>query len=218
MTATRRTLITGAAALAAYAALPRAGFTGEARSPVVATTNGKVRGYVDDGVSVFKGVRYGADTGGARRFMPPVRPEPWTEVKDALAYGPASMQTGKGEEGETLSEDCLFLNVWSPAKASRKTGLADGGKRPVMVYIHGGAYNGGSGGSPWYEGTKLAKRGDVVVVTVNHRLNAFGYLYLARLSTTRRWPTAAMSVSSISCWPCSGCATISPGSGAIPNG
>jgi para-nitrobenzyl esterase len=181
MTATRRTLITGAAALAAYAALPRAGFTGEARSPVVATTNGKVRGYVDDGVSVFKGVRYGADTGGARRFMPPVRPEPWTEVKDALAYGPASMQTGKGEEGETLSEDCLFLNVWSPAKASRKTGLADGGKRPVMVYIHGGAYNGGSGGSPWYEGTKLAKRGDVVVVTVNHRLNAFGYLYLARL-------------------------------------
>jgi para-nitrobenzyl esterase len=181
MPATRRTLITGAAALAAFAALPRAGFTAEARSPVVATTNGKVRGYVQDGVSVFKGLRYGADTGGARRFMPPVRPEPWTDVKDALAYGPASMQTGKGEEGETLSEDCLFLNVWTPAKASRKTSLADGGKRPVMFYIHGGAYNGGSGASPWYEGTKLAKRGDVVVVTVNHRLNAFGYLYLARL-------------------------------------
>jgi len=178
--ATRRTLITGAAALTAYAALPSAGFTAEARSPVVKTTNGKVRGYVDGEVSVFKGLRYGADTGGARRFMPPVRPEPWTEVKDALAYGPASMQTGKGEEGETLSEDCLFLNVWTPAKAA-KAGLADGAKRPVMVYIHGGAYNGGSGASPWYEGTKLAKRGDVVVVTVNHRLNAFGYLYLARL-------------------------------------
>jgi para-nitrobenzyl esterase len=181
MTATRRTLITGAAATAAYAALPRTGFAGEARSPVVATTNGKVRGYVQDGVSVFKGLRYGADTGGARRFMPPVRPQPWTEVKDALAYGPASMQTGKGEEGETLSEDCLFLNVWTPAKASRKTGLTDGGKRPVMFYIHGGAYNGGSGASPWYEGARLARRGDVVVVTVNHRLNAFGYLYLARL-------------------------------------
>jgi len=177
----RRTLITGAAALAAYAALPTTGFTAEKRSPIVQTTNGKVRGYVDGEVSVFKGLRYGADTGGARRFQAPVKPEPWTGVKDALAYGAASMQTGKGEEGETLSEDCLFLNVWTPAKAGKRTGLADGGKRPVMFYIHGGAYNGGSGASPWYEGTKLAKRGDVVVVTVNHRLNAFGYLYLARL-------------------------------------
>ena len=181
----RRTLITGVAALAAYAALPASGFTAEKRSPVVATTNGKVRGYRDGEVSIFKGLRYGADTGGARRFSPPVAPEPWTDVKDALAYGPASMQPGKGEDGETLSEDCLFLNVWTPAvlgkKGPGKSGLADGGKRPVMVYIHGGAYNGGSGASPWYEGTKLAKRGDVVVVTVNHRLNAFGYLYLARL-------------------------------------
>lgn len=181
VTTHRRTLITGAAALAAYAALPGAGFTAEKRSPIVKTTNGKVRGYVDGEVSVFKGLRYGADTGGARRFQAPVKPEPWTDVKDALAYGAASMQTGKGEEGETLSEDCLFLNVWTPAKASKKDGLADGAKRPVMFYIHGGAYNGGSGGSPWYEGTRLAKRGDVVVVTVNHRLNAFGYLYLARL-------------------------------------
>ena len=181
----RRTLITGAAALAAYAAMPASGFTAEARSPVVATTNGKVRGYRDGEVSVFKGLRYGADMGGARRFSPPVAPEPWTDVKDALAYGPASMQPGKGEDGETLSEDCLFLNVWTPAvlekKGPGKSGLADGGSRPVMVYINGGAYNGGSGASPWYEGTKLAKRGDVVVVTVNHRLNAFGYLYLARL-------------------------------------
>lgn len=177
----RRNLIVGASALAAYAALPSTGFTAEARSPVVKTTNGKVRGYVQDGVSIFKGLRYGADTGGARRFMPPVKPEPWTDVKDALAYGAASMQSGRGEEGETLSEDCLFLNIWTPAKASKKDGLTDGGKRPVMFYIHGGAYNGGSGASPWYEGTKLAKRGDVVVVTVNHRLNAFGYLYLARL-------------------------------------
>jgi len=177
----RRTLITGAAALTAYAVLPAVGYAAERRSPVVTTTNGKVRGFVDGEVSVFKGLRYGADTGGARRFMAPAKPEPWTDVKDALAYGPASMQQGKGEEGETLSEDCLFLNVWTPAKAGKKDGLADGGKRPVMFYIHGGAYNGGSGGHPWYDGTKLAKRGDVVVVTVNHRLNAFGYLYLARL-------------------------------------
>lgn len=179
----RRGLLIAAGALALT---PGAGFAADLkRSPVVDTTAGKVRGASADGVHVFKGLRYGADTGGARRFMPPVAPQPWTGVQDALAYGAASMQTGKGEEGETLSEDCLFLNVWTPAKTG-KTGLAapslnDGGKRPVMFYIHGGAYNGGSGGSPWYDGTRLAKRGDVVVVTVNHRLNAFGYLYLARL-------------------------------------
>jgi para-nitrobenzyl esterase len=177
----RRGLLIAAGAVAATAALtPSAVFAATSASPIVKTSAGKVRGATGDGVHVFKGLRYGADTGGARRFMPPVKPEPWTDIKDALAYGAASMQTGKGEEGETLSEDCLFLNVWTPAKAG-KTGLADGAKRPVMFYIHGGAYNGGSGASPWYDGTKLAKRGDVVVVTVNHRLNAFGYLYLARL-------------------------------------
>jgi len=177
----RRGLLIAAGAAAATAALtPGASLAATSASPIVKTAAGKVRGATGDGVHVFKGLRYGADTGGARRFMPPVKPEPWTDVKDALAYGAASMQTGKGEEGETLSEDCLFLNVWTPAKAG-KSGLADGAKRPVMFYIHGGAYNGGSGGSPWYDGTKLAKRGDVVVVTVNHRLNAFGYLYLARL-------------------------------------
>ncbi len=174
----RRGLLIGAGALALA---PGAGFAaGAQRSPVVATTAGKVRGASAEGVHVFKGLRYGADTGGARRFMPPLPPQPWSDVKDALAYGPASMQTGQGEDGETLSEDCLFLNVWTPAKLS-KAGLADGVKRPVMVYIHGGAYNGGSGASPWYDGTKLCQRGDVVVVTVNHRLNAFGYLYLARI-------------------------------------
>lgn len=177
----RRGLLIAAGATAATAALtPRTGFAATAASPVVKTTAGKVRGASADGVHVFKGLRYGADTGGTRRFMPPVKPQPWTDIKDAVAYGAASMQTGKGEEGETLSEDCLFLNVWTPAKAG-KAGLADGGKRPVMFYIHGGAYNGGSGASPWYDGTKLSKRGDVVVVTVNHRLNAFGYLYLARI-------------------------------------
>ena len=91
--------------------------------------------------------------------------------EDALAYGPSSPQSSRSSERQ--SEDCLFLNVWTP-------GLRDGRKRPVMFYIHGGAYNNGSGSSPLYDGVRLCRRGDVVVVSINHRLNAFGYLYLAR--------------------------------------
>ncbi|MGR4866758.1 carboxylesterase/lipase family protein [Caulobacter sp. LARHSG274] len=169
----RRGLFAGAGAALALASSPA---LAARPGPVVATAAGKVRGAGLGGVQVFKGLRYGADTA-PLRFMPPQSAQPWTGVHDALAYGPACPQ-GKGEPGEALSEDCLFLNVWTPAPLDKR---ADGRKRPVMVYIHGGAYNTGSGASPWYDGTKLAKRGDVVVVTVNHRLNAFGYLYLARL-------------------------------------
>ncbi|WP_240002586.1 carboxylesterase/lipase family protein [Oleisolibacter albus] len=151
-------LATGAPALA------------RAPDPVAVTRAGKVRGITADGIHCFKGVRYGADTG-TRRFQPPLPPQPWSDVRDALDYGPASPQS---RADVPVSEDCLFVNVWTP-------GLADGARRPVMVYIHGGAYNHGSGSSPLYDGTRLCRRGDVVVVTVNHRLNAFGYLYLARL-------------------------------------
>jgi para-nitrobenzyl esterase len=140
-------------------------------SPLARTTSGPVRGYAEAGISVFKGVPYGADTG-PRRFQPPVPPKPWTEVREATAYGPASPQGGRNA-GPT-SEDCLCLNVWTPA-------LRDDGRRPVMVYIHGGAYSSGSGSSPLYDGARLARREEVVVVTLNHRLNAFGYAYLARL-------------------------------------
>lgn len=141
-----------------------------ADSPVASTRWGRVRGYLDNGINVFKGIRYGADTA-KRRFMPPLPPDPWTEVRDALEYGSSAPQTSR--QNDKPNEDCLFLNVWTPA-------LRDGGKRPVMFYIHGGAYNNGSGSSPLYDGVRLCRRGDVVVVTVNHRLNAFGYLYLAR--------------------------------------
>src|SRR5215831_12161583 len=138
-------------------------------SPIATTRHGKVRGFIDQGINVFKGIRYGADTS-KRRFMPPLAPEAWKDVLDATEYGPASPQ---GRINEKTSEDCLFLNVWTPA-------LRDNAKRAVMFYIHGGAYSSGSGSSPLYDGVRLCHRSDVVVVTVNHRLNLFGYLSLAR--------------------------------------
>jgi len=163
----RRTVLTGLGAGLVLAGAARA-----ADAPVARTTAGRVRGYLDDGISAFRGIRYGASTAG-RRFQPPVAPEPWADVREATAYGPASPQ--RNSAVGTVSEDCLFLNVWTPA-------LRDGGKRPVMVYIHGGAYSTGSGSSPLYDGVRLCRRGDVVVVSLNHRLNAFGYAYLARLA------------------------------------
>jgi para-nitrobenzyl esterase len=142
-------------------------------SPVATTRHGRIRGYRDQGINVFKGVRYGADTA-PRRFMAPLPPQPWDGIRDALEHGPSSPQSSRED---AVSEDCLFLNVYTPA-------LRDRARRPVMVYIHGGAYNNGSGSSPLYDGVRLCRRGDVVVVTVNHRLNAFGYLYLARLGAS----------------------------------
>jgi para-nitrobenzyl esterase len=167
MTTHRRAVLAGAAAASlAGLASPVAA---AAKGPIATTRHGKVRGAEVEGIKVFKGVRYGADTA-PRRFMPALPPQPWTGVADALAYGPASPQS---KIQENISEDCLFLNVWTPA--------LDGRKRPVMVYVHGGAHANGSGSDPLYDGVRLARRGDVVVVTVNHRLNVFGYCYLADL-------------------------------------
>jgi len=139
----------------------------EGGDPVVMTSNGPVRGVGQGGIKAFKGVRYGADTA-LTRFARPRRPDLWTDIVPATDYGASAPQRGGGEN---KSEDCLFLNVWTP-------GLGDGAKRPVMIYIHGGAYNSGSGSDELYDGARLAAHGDVVVITVNHRLNAFGYLYL----------------------------------------
>jgi para-nitrobenzyl esterase len=160
---TRRRLL-GAAALMAAVPATRAA----SREPVVRTTAGRVRGVADADLVVFRGIRYGADTG-PHRFQPPVAPQPWKGVADARSFGAASLQPGNEAN---QSEDCLFLNVVAPAARPSKP-------RPVIVYIHGGAYSTGSGSSPLYDGSTLCRRGDVVVVTVNHRLSLFGYLYLA---------------------------------------
>jgi para-nitrobenzyl esterase len=149
-------------------------------SPIAETTAGRIRGFSRDGIAIFRGAPYGADTSG-RRFRPALPPEPWPGVRDATAYGPQSPQIARrggglisGIREEPSSEDCLVLNVYTPA-------LRDGAKRPVMVWLHGGGYTSLSGSAPTYDGVNLCRRGDVVVVTLNHRLNVFGYLYLPEL-------------------------------------
>ena len=159
----RRHLLAAPLGLALPAWSPRA-------SPRLNTRWGPVTGGWDGPVAVFRGIRYGADT--ARdRFGPPRDPEPWTRPIAAETWGHASPQAGDEPD---QSEDCLFLNVWTPA--------LDDGRRPVMVYVHGGAYATGSGSSPLYDGARLARRRDVVVVTLNHRLGPLGYASLARVA------------------------------------
>jgi len=168
----RRRLLQAAGAgagLAFAGVMPRAFAAGDA-TVVARTHSGQVRGTREQGVHVFRGIRYGADTAPVR-FQPPRAPLAWHGIAEALDYGAPAPQRGDAGPG---SEDCLFLNVWTP-------GLRDGGRRPVLVYIHGGGYDTGSGSDALYDGSRLCRRGDAVVVTVNHRLNAFGYLYLGQL-------------------------------------
>jgi para-nitrobenzyl esterase len=153
--------------------------------PTIETRAGKLRGTTDRGIHRFAGVPYGESTAGERRFKPPLARAPWSGVRDATEFGPICPQQGSLVDpaqsdarviGEVRylpqSEDCLVLNVWTP-------GLRDGRRRPVLVWLHGRGFLAGAGSEVWYDGANLARRGDAVVITLNHRLNVFGYLHLA---------------------------------------
>jgi para-nitrobenzyl esterase len=174
-------------------------------SPEVMTSGGKVAGSARGDVLCFLGIPYGASTAEESRFMPPRPPLPWSGVRAATAYGdtcpqvplglspfakksaadlppppPTAMQKQLGmlftrpNPQPKQSEDCLVVNVWTPA--------IDSAKRPVMVWLHGGGFAVGSGSNPAYDGTRLAAAENVVVVSINHRLNVFGYLYLGEIA------------------------------------
>jgi para-nitrobenzyl esterase len=156
-----------------------------AQSASATTQAGELRGYqhARTGVLAFKGVHYGASTAGEARFTPPRPVAPWVGTREAREFGPVCHQLGTpglqalvddGPDTRELpqSEDCLLLNVWTPALS---------GARPVMVWLHGRGFAQGAGSEPLYDGAALARRGDVVVITVNHRLNVFGYLELGAI-------------------------------------
>lgn len=153
---------------------------------VVRTQNGTVQGFEQDGISTFRGIPYAS----AERFRPAVKAEPWAETRQVLAYGntcPQPINPDYQQRQAFLSdwvfwpqtENCLNLNVWTPAP--------DGGKRPVMVWLHGGGYSSGSSIElPYYDGANLSRKGDVVVVSVNHRLNILGHLDLSAYGEEHR--------------------------------
>lgn len=183
MRTSRRGLLAGIAGLGFTPGLARA--AGEADIfPVVETAQGRLRGMASGGVSMFKGVRYGADTSGRNRFRPPQPPPKWAGVRDAFAYGQVAPQMPNSRaraysglihfdiQPGGMGEDCLVLNLWTPS-------LDANAKKPVMVHVHGGGFYGGSGNSPGYDGEDLARFGDCVVITINHRLGVMGYLNIA---------------------------------------
>lgn len=153
--------------------------------PVVDTAYGPVRG-IDDGTAMsWKGLRYAAPPVGELRFRAPQPPQRWTEVADADGYGCVCPQPPVPnfplDLGARESEDCLFLNIWAPS------GTAPGDGKPVMVWLHGGAYVLGASSQPLYDGSRLASRGDVIIVSLNYRVGVFGFLDLSALSGRRQF-------------------------------
>jgi para-nitrobenzyl esterase len=165
----------------------------DAKFVIAETAFGKIRGVDNNGIKVFKAIPYGANTAGSNRFMPPAEPADWSGIRDALEYGQSAPQrdpaalpplagalTISGENLPAEGEDCLVLNVWTPAVGPAASNAR---KRPVMFWCHGGGFATGSGSSPDNDGTNLARRGDVVVVTINHRLNVLGFANLSEFSS-----------------------------------
>lgn len=146
---------------------------------IIETAYGKVEGKKLEDVFAWKGIPYAKPPVGPLRFRPPVKPNPWEGVRDATNFSPVAAQSSSeimnflGNDIADMSEDCLYLNIWSPA--------ADNKRRPVMVWIHGGAFVSGSGSSSWYDGASFASKGDVVVVTINYRLGPLGFLHLGEI-------------------------------------
>ena len=190
---TRRTFLKHVSALAVSGGFVLQELNAQDTKFVIAETAfGKIRGVDNNGIKIFKGIPYGASTAGTNRFMPPADPADWSGVRDALAYGHSAPQrdaaapppppgtlTISGSNLPAEGEDCLVLNIWTPEVGSAGN---SGRKRPVMFWCHGGGFATGSGSSPDNDGTNLARRGDVVVVTVNHRLNVLGFANLSEFS------------------------------------
>jgi para-nitrobenzyl esterase len=150
----------------------------------VTVAQGRAAGALEDGVLRVMGLPYAAPPVGDLRWKPPQPAKPWTGVREATAYGPMCMQMRQVPAGTSQSEDCLTLNVWTPAS------FKPGQKLPVMVWIHGGSFTGGSGSSPIYDGTQFAQRG-VVLVTVNYRLGRLGFF--AHPALTAEQPNADLA-------------------------
>ncbi|MBT9527657.1 MAG: carboxylesterase/lipase family protein [Rhizobacter sp.] len=158
--------------------------------PIVETAQGKLRGLISGGVSSFKGIRYGANTTGANRYQPPVAPPRWAGVQDATGHGNHAPQMPSNRTREYadlimfdqqpggMGEDCLVLNLWTPTRDANA-------RLPVMVHLHGGGYYAGSGNSPVSDGEMLARFGNAVVVTLNHRIGSFGFLDLSNIGGER---------------------------------